>query len=83
MIRTTLSIDGMMCGMCETHINDALRRALPVKKVSSSHRKGEAVILSEAALDEQELRRAIDATGYRLLEVHSEPYTKKGFSLFG
>ena len=27
MIRTTVKVDGMMCGMCEAHINDAVRRA--------------------------------------------------------
>ena len=25
MIKTTLRIDGMMCGMCEAHVNDAIR----------------------------------------------------------
>ena len=38
MIKTTLKIDGMMCGMCESHVNDAIRKAFPaVKKVTSSH----------------------------------------------
>ena len=35
MYKTTLKIDGMMCGMCESHINDTIRKAVPVKKVSS------------------------------------------------
>ena len=25
MVKTTLGIDGMMCGMCESHMNDAIR----------------------------------------------------------
>lgn len=37
MVKTTLKIDGMMCGMCESHVNDAIRNAFPVKKVTSSH----------------------------------------------
>lgn len=36
MQKITLKIDGMMCGMCESHINDVIRRTFPVKKVSSS-----------------------------------------------
>lgn len=28
MIKTTLKIDGMACGMCESHINDAVRKSL-------------------------------------------------------
>lgn len=33
MFRTVVKIDGMMCGMCEAHINDAIRRNFNVKKV--------------------------------------------------
>ena len=47
MFRTVVKIDGMMCGMCEAHINDAIRRNFNVKKVKSSHSKGETVIESE------------------------------------
>jgi hypothetical protein len=38
--------------MCEAHINDTIRTAFPVEKVSSSHSKGETVILSQEPLDE-------------------------------
>ncbi len=79
MIETRVKVDGMMCGMCEAHINDAVRRAFPVKKVSSSHTRGETVILSEEALDEQQLRDAIGAIGYEVRSVSSAPYQKKGF----
>ena len=83
MQKITLKIDGMMCGMCESHINDAIRRAFPVKKVTSSHSKGETVILSETDITEEALHGAIDPTGYRLLSVNSEPYEKRGlFSRF-
>ena len=72
----------MMCGMCESHINDAIRKEFPVKKVTASHSKGICVIISDAPLDEAKLRKTIDDTGYTLLEVQSEPYEKKG-GLFG
>ena len=78
MKKITVKIDGMMCGMCETHVNDAIRRAFPVKKVTSSHTKGEAVILTETDIREDALRTALDPTGYRVLEVHTETYEKKG-----
>ena len=81
MNKVTVKIDGMMCEMCGSHINDAIRRAFPVKKVTSSHAKGETVILAEEPIDETALRAAIDATGYKVLSVESEPYEKKG--LFG
>ena len=79
MNKITVKIDGMMCGMCESHVNDAIRRAFPVKKVTSSHAKGEAVILTDDSIDEAPLRAAIDATGYKVLSVESGPYEKKGF----
>ena len=63
MIKTTLKIDGMMCGMCESHVNDAIRKAFPaVKKVTSSHGKGETVVISENPLDEAQVKAAIAAT---------------------
>ncbi|MDY3863504.1 MAG: cation transporter [Eubacteriales bacterium] len=83
MIKTTLKIDGMMCGMCEAHMNDAIRAAFRVKKVTSSHAKGETVIISEDAPDETKLRETVAATGYTLCGIASEPYEKKGLFSFG
>ena len=59
MIQTTVEVGGMACSMCEAHINDAIRNAFPVEKVSSSHSKGRTVILSKEPLDENALRAAI------------------------
>ena len=78
MYQITLGIDGMMCGMCESHINDAVRNAFPVKKVSSSHGKGQTLILSETAIPEAELRPVIAKTGYELTSYACAPYEKKG-----
>ena len=83
MTKTTLKIDGMMCSMCEAHINDAIRAKFPVKKVTSSHKTGVTEIVSEDPLDESALRSAVGETGYRVESVSSEPYEKKKFSLFG
>ena len=35
MWKYTVEVNGMMRGMCEAHVNDAVRKACPVKKVSS------------------------------------------------
>ncbi len=77
MTKTTLRISGMMCGMCEAHINDAIRAAFPVKKVSSSHAKGETVIFSEAPLDPEKLKQAVNATGYVFISASEEPAEKR------
>ena len=81
MIETTLKIDGMMCAMCESHVADAIRNALRVKKVKADHKKGEAVVLSEEELDEQALRQAVEKTGYRVLSLQVGEQQKRG--LFG
>lgn len=78
MIETIVKVDGMMCGMCEGHINDAIRSHFPVKKVSSSHSKGQTVIRSQEPLDREQLVRVIDATGYKVLDVVSRPVEKRG-----
>ena len=57
MVQMTLKIDGMQCGMCESHVNDTLRAAFPLKKVSSSHSKGETVLVTAEEIPEDALRR--------------------------
>ena len=39
MVKMILDVDGMACGMCEAHVNDAVRKGFQVKKVTSSHSK--------------------------------------------
>lgn len=82
MIETTIGIHGMACSMCEAHMSDTIRNQFPVKKVSASHSKGQAVVLSAEPLDEEALRRAIAATGYEVTSVSAkQAEEKKG--LFG
>ena len=69
MFKTILKIDGMMCPMCESHVNDTIRNHFKVRKVSSSHSKGTTEIISEE----------IYKTGYKVLDVQIEPYEKKFF----
>ena len=80
MIRTTLKIEGMLCGMCEAHVCDAIRKAVPAaKKVTASRAKKEATFVTDGAVDADALKAAVDATGYTCLSVLSQPYEKKGW----
>lgn len=81
MIKTTVKVDGMMCGMCESHVNDAVRKVFQVDKVTSSHSKGETVIISEKPVDEAKLKTAISATGYEV-KVSVQNFMKKERSVF-
>lgn len=81
MWKYTVEVSGMMCGMCEAHINDAIRKAFPVTKVTSSQRKGQTVIVTDQELDKASLQKTITGLGYTMGDVQKEPYQKKG--LFG
>ncbi len=86
MVRITLKVEGMRCGMCETHVNDAVRKAggNAVRKVNSSAAKGRTVIVAADGADPALFCRAIESLGYRVTGERSEPYQKKGlFGLFG
>ena len=82
MIKTTVKISGMACGMWEAHVCDVIRRSFKVKKVTASHLKKEVVIITENALSEEEIKKTLDPTGYRVLFVSSEEYVKKGLFSF-
>ena len=79
MQKIILGVEGMMCGMCESHVNDAIRKAVTVKSVSSSHvdKKTEVVASDDVSVDE--IKDAIAAQGYTVTSVESVPYEKKSF----
>lgn len=81
MIQITIQVDGMMCGMCESHVNDAVRNACKVKKVMSSHKQGQTVVIAEGDISDGTLRTVIEKAGYTAGEITRTPYEKKG--LFG
>ena len=74
MIKTTVGIEGMSCGMCEAHINDVVRREFKVKSVKSSVKKKNSEIVSKEPIDEEKLRKAITDTGYTVTGITSEEY---------
>ena len=82
MEKITIKIEGMMCGMCEAHVCDVIRKNVPsAKKVKASRISKEATFLTDGNVDEEELKKAIGDTGYVVLSVLSEPYKKRW--LFG
>ncbi|MBQ4382048.1 MAG: heavy-metal-associated domain-containing protein [Oscillospiraceae bacterium] len=84
MVKTVIKVDGMMCPMCESHVNEAVRKATGFDNVKSDHKKGETVVIGEAAVSEEAAHAAIDPTGYTVLGVRSEPWEKKKlFGIFG
>ena len=78
MVKITIEIEGMRCGMCETHVNDVVRRIDGVKKVNSSHAKGKTEVIAEDGVNIELIREAIAKQGYGVDKVANEPYEKHG-----
>ena len=86
MVKMIVGVEGMACGMCESHIKEAIRNAFPVDSVSSSRSKKETDIVAKDLIPEEKIRKVIDQTGYQVTSYRVEPYEKKkGFLawLFG
>ena len=78
MVKITAQVEGMHCGMSEAHVNGVVRRAFPVKKVSSSHARGETVIIAEQCIDDERLRKAIGDAGYKVTSIIHEACEERG-----
>ena len=78
MWKYTIEATSMMCSMRESHVNNAVRKPFPVKKVTSPRSKKEATVIAATELDEAALRAAIFATGYDVWEIREKPWEKKG-----
>lgn len=82
MYKVTIKIDGMMCGMCESHICETIRNAFPgAKKVKASRKLREAEFITDNPIDNSKLEKVIKETGYTYISSQCEVYVKKG--IFG
>lgn len=80
MVKTTMEVGGMACGMCEAHINAAIREQFPVKKVTASRKSGSVTILSETPPDAEALKNTVAQLGYSVGEIRTEAdEAKRGF----
>ena len=74
MVQTTLKVDGMMCGMCEAHIKDAIREKFPqAKGLSASHVKAQAIFYLPEQMPADAITEALHAgiepLGYVITDV--------------
>ena len=83
MVKVVAKVEGMACGMCEAHVNEAVKKAFDVKEVTSSYKNNVTEIIAESNLDEAKVKEVIEAEGYTVLGVTTEEHKKKRFSLFG
>lgn len=71
-VKILIQVDGMMCGQCEAHVNEAVRKNCNIQKVSSSHTKGLTTIIAPEDISDEEIRSAIESTGYTVQEISRE-----------
>ncbi len=82
MIKIVLSVEGMMCKMCEAHVNDAIKREFKNVKVSSSHQDKQTIIQTKTEIDKEELVKVVEKEGFKVLEITIEEPKKKGLFSF-
>ena len=77
MKKISLHVDGM----CESHVNDAVRKAADVKKVRSSRVSGLSEIICDDNTDVDKIVSAIKNDGYDVKEVNVSYFEKHGLFL--
>ena len=82
MQKITLGIEGMMCGMCVSHVNDALRKSNGVKNVETTLTAKQSVVVADDGGNPDEIVKAISDLGYTVTSVSSVPYEKKSLFSF-
>ena len=70
-----------MCSMCETHVNEIVRKGFKIYKVKSNHSKNEVKFTTDNELSTDEIKKVFEPTGYKVLSVNVEKVVKK--KLFG
>ena len=65
-----LHVEGMKCGMCESHINDLIRNNFNVVKVNSSKDKNQVIIVSKELLNETKIKEVIKNAGYDVTSIY-------------
>ena len=74
-----LGIDGMMCGMCEMHVEATIKDHFVVKKAKASHVTNKLTVFTDADLMEVDFKEVLDPTGYRITSFSKEEAKKTIF----
>lgn len=64
-----IEITGMMCGHCEAHVKKALEEIPQVDSAEVSHEKGTAVVKLNAPVDDEVLKKAVEAQDYKVTAI--------------
>ncbi|MFI5533338.1 heavy-metal-associated domain-containing protein [Kitasatospora sp. NPDC051853] len=62
----TYSVTGMTCGHCEKSVHEEVSALPGVLEVLADAKAGTVTVSSDAPVDEEQLRAAVDEAGYEL-----------------
>ena len=65
----SIILNGMKCGMCESHVNNIIRREFNVISVKSSRKKGRTIIVSKNIVNLVKLKKLLIDSGYEVLSI--------------
>ena len=82
MFKITVEVEGMKCPMCEAHTNNAVKEALNVREVTSSHKENKTTILSDVDIPDTQIIDAIAETGYTVGHITHEELKKRSLLHF-
>ena len=65
----TLTIEGMMCGHCESTVKKALEALKGVQNAEVSHTAGTAVVTLDADVSDEALKKAVEDQDYKVTKI--------------
>ena len=68
MKKIKITLDGMHCASCANNVEKAVRKVIGISNVSVSLMTKKAIIEAEDNVTHEELKKAIEKTGYRAVK---------------
>ena len=68
-MKKTMKIEGMMCGLCEARVKKCLEALEGVALAEVSHEAGTAVVTLEKEVADDVLKKAVEDQDYKVLEI--------------
>ncbi|MER6569193.1 heavy-metal-associated domain-containing protein [Streptomyces sp. NPDC001093] len=65
-VTTVYKVTGMSCGHCEGSVSGEISRVPGVSSVKAVASTGEVTVVSQAPLDDEAVRAAVDEAGFEL-----------------
>ena len=65
-VEKTMKISGMMCAHCEARVKKTLEALPQVESAAVSHKNGTAVLKLSADISDADLKKAVEALGYKV-----------------